>query len=368
MKFHLPTQRNTYRQLMRRVLRLAGLVLVIGFISSFYAYTPALQNGELNENRSITTMEKIKLGNEDQWLIIRGKDLGKPVLLFLHGGPGSTASAHLQKFLPELEDRFIVVHWDQRGAGKSYRAGSGGKLTLERLIEDTVELSEYLIRRFEKQKIYLMGASWGTYLGIEAAKRRPEYYHAYIGSGQIVHQWRGEQLANEFLMEKARDLKDMKTLARIEKLGKPPYPREKHVDYLYEQRGILQGYGGSVRNSEVRRQFSNMWIILRQPEYTLIDKINWIRGQYRSERILGPEFRKINFLEDATELKVPVYIMQGVHDMQTPTSLVEEYYSKLKAPHKELHLFLHSGHIPIVEEKEKFLILLDQILAEKLIL
>ena len=331
---------------------------------AFNTHTPPFKDlsGNTIEN-SISVMEKIPLGGSKQWVFIRGKDASKPLLLFLHGGPGSTSTAHIRKFLPELEEKFVVIHWDQRGAGKSFSAGRPKRdFNIDQIIKDVGELSDKMLKRFNREKMYLMAASWGTYLGIEAVRKWPDYYYAYIGSGQVVHQEVGEQISYDYVLSKAQSQPNTEALQILEKIGRPPYPPGKHVKYLSKQRKLLLQYGGSFRNKEIQNQFLDGSIIWRQAEYNLIDKINWIRGQYKSEKILGPTFRKINFMKAAKKLELPIYFIQGKYDQQTPTILVEEYFKTLNAPYKKLYLFEQSAHIPIVEEKERFLKLLDEIL------
>jgi len=333
-------------------------------IYSFNTYTPTFTDSNGNKlKNSISSMEKIEIGNSPQWVFIRGKDISKPILLFLHGGPGTTATAHIRRFIPELEEKFVVIHWDQRGAGKSYSAGSQKEmLTKEQLIIDTGELTKKILDRFHRQKMYIMGVSWGTYLGIEAIKRWPEFYHAYIGVGQIVDQDEGEKISYNFVMSNAKENNNEDAIQTLEKIGVPPYPVNKHVKYLMKQRKLLDFYGGSFKNRTIQKQFSQISIILKQSEYNLIDKINWVRGQMRSEKVLGPDFRKVNFLQTSDSLNVPVFFLQGKHDKQTPTELVEKYFKILKAPHKELHIFKQSAHLPIIEETSKFLDVLDDII------
>ena len=333
------------------------LAIFIFFKPLRKASTPVTIEVEgVKEDMDIATMEAIELNHSKQWIFVRGFDLTKPLLLFLHGGPGSTSTAHIRKFLPELEQEFVVIHWDQRGAGKSFAAGRHGKhFTVEQMIADVGALSHLMLERFNRTKLYLIGASWGTYLGIEAIKRWPQYYHAYLGAGQIVSQGEGEQISYDFIMQRAEEQQDQEAIDLLHQIGRPPFPPRKHVKYLMKQRDLLMKYGGSFRNKEVQRKFADASIIRNQAEYNWIDKINWVRGQYRSERILGPVFRQVDFRKSAQTLQVPVLIVQGRYDMQTPTELVIDYFEILETPAKKLYLFEESAHIPMVEEKGKFL-------------
>ncbi len=335
----------------------AAITGLIAYRAYSETYTPPLLS---HGSKSIAFMEKVEVNESKQWIYVRGADRSKPLLLFLHGGPGATTTAHVRKFLPELEEKFVVIHWDQRGAGKSYAAGSDrGSLTTQQMILDVGAISRKMLDRFKREKLFLMGVSWGTFLGIEAVKEWPDYYAAYFGAGQIVHQAEGEVLSYEYVRQEAKKANDDKALAILEKIGRPPYAENK-VKSLNKQRNLLLKFGGSFKNKHIQQQFADPSTIKQQPEYNFIDKINWVRGQYRSERLLGSDFRKVDFRNSAAHLKVPIFIIQGKHDMQTPTSLVRDYFEKLQAPEKELHIFEHSGHIPMVEEKERFLAILDR--------
>ncbi|MBE2235407.1 MAG: alpha/beta fold hydrolase, partial [Anaerolinea sp.] len=169
------------------LLLLVPVVLLAALVaySQWAAHTPAIAgpDGKPLPN-SIASLEKVRLGGAEQWLIIRGQDVDKPVLLFLSGGPGASEAARVLRFNRELEKQFIVVIWEQRGCGKSYPAR--GDLTVKRYTSDVIELSELLRQRFDEQKIYLVGHSWGTIIGLRAAQERPDLFHAYVGTAQMV--------------------------------------------------------------------------------------------------------------------------------------------------------------------------------------
>ncbi len=339
--------------------------IIIPIISMFFicckTHTPKIvdKNGEWLST-SIAIMEEVEINNSRQWIYCRGADQSNPILLFLHGGPGTASTGLIRKFIPELEHRFVVIHWDQRGAGKSFRAANPKKsFTLEQMIEDVGEITEIILQKFNRSKIYLMGVSWGSYLGIEAIQRWPMYYAAYIGSGQIVYQNLGEQLSYEFVLQKASEENNLEAMKDLESIGYPPYPAKKHVPFLMKQRKWLGYYGGSFVNKKIQKEFSNFSTLWEQEEFGFIDKINWIRGQLRSEKILGPEFRKVDFRKTATYFKVPVYFAQGKYDMQTPTSLVINWFESLEGNYKELKLFENSGHLPMMEETDNFISFID---------
>ncbi len=341
-----------------------SLIQVVVMMFACKTTTPPFrEKGGEEVNSSIAVLRKIDINDSKQWITIRGENVKNPWLLFLHGGPGTTTTALIRKFLPELEEKFCVVHWDQRGAGKSFAAGRDRKrFTVDQMIQDVGSLSKLILNEYSQKKLYVMGVSWGSFLGIEAVKRWPNYYEAYLGSGQIVYQELGEQLSYAYTLQHAISNQQAEEISTLEKIGPPPYRR--HVRHLIKQRRLLSKYRGSFYHKGKEREFTDFSTIWDTEEYALIDKVNWIRGQLRSERILGPEFRKIDFRETAKKLDVPIFIAQGKHDMQTPTSLVIEYFDLLQSPLKRLQVFSNSGHLPLVEEKTQFLNFLDELLSE----
>jgi pimeloyl-ACP methyl ester carboxylesterase len=335
---------------MSRLLATSGLAL----LTACSTYTPAFEDGAGRPlPDSLALLEKIEIGGIEQWIIVRGADRTRPLLLFLHGGPGSPTAPLVRKFAPELEEMFVVVHWEQRGAGKSFSTPRDA-LNVEQMVDDTAELSRLLLRRFGREKLFVLGHSWGTFLGVRAVQAHPELFHAYIGVGQIVHRAEQERLSYEHVLAVARSRGDADAIEVLEDIGPPPWPEEEWVGRLSKERGFVRRYGGTVHDPAVYERVMRGRHLLLQEEYTFRDKLNWVRGQIVSERALAPEMLCANFLEDAARLEVPVILVQGRHDWHTPAVLVEQWHDLLDAPHKELHLLDHSAHVVIGEEPERF--------------
>jgi pimeloyl-ACP methyl ester carboxylesterase len=323
-----------------------ALVLYLGVS----AYTPPLTDADGNEiPNSIAALEKVELGGLDQWILIRGSDRSNPILLWLHGGPGGAQMAFAHHVDRELEGHFVVVHWDQRGAGKSnHREFDEETMRLERYLQDARELIGYLRRRFGQDRIILLGHSWGTRLGIELVKAHPEYFHAYIGVSQVVNHDRATELARDWLLETIdadEAPADWRTLQHIE------IPARRHSEYrrLNELTGA---YGGSMDLSAV--QLAR--IAVRAPEYTVLDYIRLLRGMNRGGGPMheGGIMAAYNFVETIPEVEVPVYFFMGAHDYNTPLALVREYYEIIEAPRKELVVFEHAAHLPFLAETANF--------------
>ena len=294
-------------------------------------------------------LEAIHLGGMDQWILIQGNSPENPVLLWLHGGPGSAQMPVSHHYDRELLDHFTIVHWDQRGAGKSNpRDFDESTLTFQQFIRDAHDLTGMLKKRFKTEKIYLIGHSWGSQMGIVLAARYPEDYYAYIGMGQLVDPGRGQVIAHKWLsgqIEKSGKSKDRK---RLDRLGDPPYPdHDDYVDFIH----LVDACGGGFDIS-----FAKMIkIAFKSPEYKTRDYLAWLRGANRGSGPMWEASQKFRASEAAPEIDIPVYFFNGKNDYNTPLELVREYYTELKAPKgKHLVVFENSAHTPCFGEPEEF--------------
>ncbi|OLS40280.1 alpha/beta fold hydrolase [Bacillus sp. MRMR6] len=299
--------------------------------------------------KSISVLENVIIGGLNQSILIRGENVNNPLMLFLHGGPGTAQIGFAPKFQSNLEKNFTVINWDQRGAGLSYTKNIRKEdLTIENMVNDTVELVTYLLGRFNQEKIFLVGHSWGTVLGILTVKKVPELIHAYIGIGQVVNMKDGEKISYDYTLRKANDLKNKKALKELSEVEFNP----NDLNYLDIQRKWLTKFGGSfVGVTMYNLIYSNM---LFATEYTIIDWMSYMRSGKFSLDALWQELVKLNFLETITELEVPVWFLVGKYDYQTPFQLVEQYFNTLECSKKELVWFENSGHLLNYEETDKF--------------
>jgi pimeloyl-ACP methyl ester carboxylesterase len=305
-------------------------------------------SGEIIEG-SIAALEKVELGGMEQWILIRGENKDNPVLLWLHGGPGAAQMPTARHFNGNLEAEFIVVHWDQRGAGKSNPPDfDETTMTVNQYIEDTIELTRYLKARFSREKIYLLGHSWGSQIGILAAATNPEHYYAYIGVSQLVDPHRSQELAYQWLLEIMKNASNRKDLETLDRLGPPRYLD--HADYV-EFAGLIDKYGGNMDVS-----FGNLTLVaLQSPEYKLRDYYYWLQGATRGSGPMWEESQAFNLFQAVAEIDIPVYFFSGANDFNTPLSLVEEYLAYLEAPAgKEVVVFSNSAHTPFMAEPEHF--------------
>ncbi|WP_066498109.1 alpha/beta fold hydrolase [Abyssisolibacter fermentans] len=302
-------------------------------------------------NNSIAELTKVKIGGVDQCIMMRGVNEDNPIILFLHGGPGYPFISYARRFQSQLEQNFVVVNWDQRGSGKSYRANiDENSMNQEQLEQDTIELIDYLCDRFNKEKIYIVGHSWGTVLGIETIQNAPEKIIAYIGIGQVVDDIEGEKLSYDYVLEKATKENNQKALKELKEIGKPPYKNSKKDTFV--QREWLKKYGGY--ELEVKTVHEIIKGVLLSPEYSWFDGVRFIRGNLFSIETLFVNREKADFREKYKEFDVPVYFCAGRYDYNTPSALVEEYYNIIKAPKKNFYWFENSAHEPHLAEEEKF--------------
>lgn len=280
-------------------------------------------------------------------MIIKSKDVSNPVLLFVHGGPGMPEYFLTQDYPTGLEDYFTVVYWDQRGAGLSYVEDiDKSTLSVEQYVDDTIAVTNYLRERFKQDKVYLMAHSWGTYFGIQAVKKAPQLYSAYIAVGQVTNQPESEMRAYEYMLDYYEKAGDKKTVKELQENDYLSDGYDKIRDSVMHRAGI-----GTTHNmkSVVTGIF---FASLKNKEYTFFEKVNLWRG-----KLLLNGCRQLEMTEDlrdkVTALDVPVYFFSGLYDYTVNYKMAEDYLKQLKAPIKEFYLFKESAHSPIFEEPDK---------------
>ena len=207
---------------MNIILMTIVLVLLIVLALVFLpGYTPRITNsGGFREQKSIAELQKVTIGNSEQWVLIRSENIDNPILLFVHGGPGTSQLTLMKNNTQPIEKYFTVVNWDQRGAGKSYAAiRDKSRMTIDQFVSDINELAEYLAKRFNRTKIILVGHSWGSAIGIIAVSKRPELYSAYVGIGQVSNMAEGERISYEWTLQQARTANDGKAVKQLTEMG-----------------------------------------------------------------------------------------------------------------------------------------------------
>lgn len=347
---------NTVSMLKGAGIVLCGSMIImvgISMFSQFTSKTPPILNeqGDVLEG-SIAELTRIELNDRKEWISIRGENKQNPVLLFLAGGPGGTQMAAVRHDLAELEKHFVVVNWDQPGSGKSFSATARNSLVVDDYIEDGLALTEYLCNRFKQEKIYVVGESWGSALGVFLAADRPDLYHAVIGTGQMVDFLATELLDYQKAMEIAMDNNDYDKIKKLTANGKPPYYGSEVTWNSAEYINYLSVH--MSKNPEIKNNGYNNLRDIFSPEYGIMDKINYFRGILLTFNHVYPQLYDTDLRVDYNLLEVPIYFFLGRHDINAPLSLVEDYINVLDAPHKEIIWFEHSGHNPWINESDRF--------------
>jgi pimeloyl-ACP methyl ester carboxylesterase len=318
----------------------------------------------------VDSVERVVLGGVEQTILIQAVDTKKPVLLFVHGGPCMPIPGVVSRgqdyavstSTKELVKHFVVVFWDQRGAGKSFNKDlSAETLRVEQFIQDCSELIDILKNRFQREKVYLAAHSWGTIIGLSIASRYPEKLHGYVGISQILNWTNNDTLCYDWLKHKAEKANDQSTLKKLEEIGRPPFMKVKQwTDFrrpLIKYKSMIYSTE-TVKHPGISGAFK---IFLNSSDYTLKDIFHTFYSSYNLTytQELIEDFAKIN-LEALTRIEVPIAFLHGKQDFHVDGRPVEEFFQKLEAPQgKEMVWFENSSHMFHPEDAksiEKFLI------------
>ena len=312
-------------------------------------------------SEGIAALEQVRLGGVDQWLLLRGRSVHNPLLLYLSGGPGGSELAWVRHFNAPLEDHFLVVQWDQRGAARSYSALKDREgLSMDQFVSDASELLELLTTRFGQEKVFVVGHSWGSILGVLLAQRRPERVHAYVGTGQQVNFLENDTLSHVRAHELAQRFGDTRALARLARIGPPPYTGPDMAERYMTLVSLAGRHAG--RRGILPEMLTS---VLKAPEYTLRDKLHMFLGPRDTFSVVYPQLAGIDLEAQVPRLQVPVWFLLGREDCVTPSEIATRYLESLEAPRKTLLWFEHSGHTPQFEEPGRFnSVLTQQVRAE----
>lgn len=306
------------------------------------------------QNNSIKEEKFVSIGGIEQWITINGDDISKPVILFLHGGPGSTMSQYDDAMYGTWKKEFILVNWDQRGAGRTYGRNApkgltedyltGNPLTVEQMTKDGIELTKYLLDHLNKKKIILLGTSWGTVPGTEMALAKPELFYAYVGHSQFVNFTENIDFAYQKSYALAENSKDFDALEILQELGKPPYDNAKNYGQLIR---IIKKY-----ERENSTPAPDNWFMLA-PEYNNEkdakdredgDDYSFINFVGNKKLGIKSMVSEINFKENGQKFKIPVYLIQGEQDILTAKAINKPYFDSITAPKKEYFLLPNAAH------------------------
>ena len=323
--------------------------------------TSNLAQEKTTSNNGIESTETVSLNGLNHVINIRGQDLNNPILLVLHGGAGWPLWPLAYKYFRSWEKNFTVVQWDQRGAGKTHCANPDydpSAATFEDFLSDTVAVVDYLRTRLNKQKIVVLGASWGSALGIHLIKKKPEWIAAYIGTGQVAYVWEQEKEGYAFVLREAYARGDKAGIAALEALK--PYPSKgNYMDKVAVQRKYALKYGGGrVHGTDFMSYYHSAFF--ESPDYTLGDWACFydaIQDDYYSG-LMARQFKQDSDTGNLPALgnvfDVPIFFFLGKQDEYVSMRLGVDYFMDIKAPYKRLVLFDESAHAALMEQPEAF--------------
>lgn len=298
-----------------------------------------------------------RIGGIDQWINVRGQDRANPMVLFIHGGPASPITPSQWQFQRPLEEYFTIVNYDQRGAGKTYSSVPPDRIAdtmhVQQYVDDAIEIAEHLRTRYGKRKLVLMGHSWGTVVGMHAALKRPDLFHAYVGIGQVISTRENERLSFEYGLRTARERGNQQAIREMEAIA--PYPGDTPItrERIIVARKWPQFYGGLTAYRETSDYFYRAARL--SPEYDDRDRCAINAGSVFTLGKLLDEFLQVDFT-GVKEFPIPVVMFMGRHDYTTPSQPTAQWIDAVKAPYKRGVWFEHSAHMMPWEEPGKTLV------------
>ncbi|HEX6536237.1 MAG TPA: alpha/beta hydrolase [Gemmatimonadaceae bacterium] len=297
------------------------------------------------------------LGGTRQVVNVRGADRANPILLFIHGGPAAPEMPIAWAFQRPWEDFFTVVEWDQRGSGRSFPLEDtttlAPTLSVDRYRDDAIELIELLRRKYGKRKVFVLGHSWGSIVGLSVAAKRSDLLYAYIGVGQVIDFQENERVGFEWTLDSARKDGNAKAVRELEALRPYPGPGAFDISKMTTERNWSIHYGALAAYRDNADFYFDAGHL--SPEYGPADLKAWDDGSAFTIRTLFPKLGDVSF-EHLNELDVPVILFLGAHDYTTPSSIAADWLRRLTAPKKLAVWFEHSAHLPMMEEPGKFLV------------
>jgi pimeloyl-ACP methyl ester carboxylesterase len=308
---------------------------------------------------SIDESGYVPIGGIDQWISVQGEERSRPVLLFLHGGPGDATSAWAYPYFRAWAHDFVVAQWDQPGAGRTFsRTGAPAALSLDRMVEDGVQVAEYLHQRLRQPKIILVGQGWGSVLGLLMVKARPDLFLAYVGTGQWVDPLQDGREAYALAVRSAQEAHDAQALADLRAAGPPPYAEGSPAqEILARWRDVCEG-AESERFRDARLGFA-----LAAPGYTVHDLDDWLQGRALSAQLLARQQREFAPRRLQGSFAVPIFLIQGTRDCTTPAVLAMQWLNDIQAPRKQYLPLEDAGHFAVFVRSEAFLHALSGALA-----
>jgi pimeloyl-ACP methyl ester carboxylesterase len=309
----------------------------------------------------IEISEFIEIGGINQYINIRGNNIDNPIILFLHGGPGSPMTSLILGYQTEWEDTFTIVNWDQRNAGKTYTKNNFSQvfstLNFEQILNDAWELTQHIKERFNKDKIIIMGHSWGSIIGSALVQRHPEAFLAFISVSQVVNSIESERIGINLLLEMANNANNTKDITAINNLL--PYPlnfdsdiaKFEEIHKLRLKYGLVDGMSRSIMN-----------LSLRSPYYSLRDNLYFLKNMLKIQKPLYEYLYTFDIRDFGNSYQVPIFYLIGENDVLL-YNLAQEFFEEIEAPFKKFITIPGTGHLPMLDDPKGF----AKILVEKIV-
>ena len=341
---------------------LAAVVLVVTVAVALPARTEPIRTADgTTAADGIAELTTVTSGGHEFGLMIRGVDAAAPVLLYVPGAPGGSEIGAMRRHLAGLEQHFVVATWDRRGGAKSYGAlDPTSTFTMDEEIRHALAMASYLRERFRRDRIYLVGASGGSLIGVLAVQRRPEIFHAYVGAGQAVNPRGTDRIQYDDTLAWARRTGDTTLARKLTDLGPPPYGDLYSYEPLLASEGGAFGYDRAQNAEGAAGSAENIGV----PEYTLLDKVHYLTGIMDSLDILYPRYQDVDLRTRVRQLPVPVYFVMGAHEVPARMTYLQQWHALLQAPHNEVVVLRTSGHRPQFEQPAQFVQVMTRVLAE----
>jgi pimeloyl-ACP methyl ester carboxylesterase len=304
----------------------------------------------ISSPKGIDEAQFVTIGGIEQWITIRGWDRENPVLLFLHGGPGDVTNPWTFALFAPWEKAFTVVQWDQRGAGRTLRKSGPAvapTITVDRMVQDGIELTEYLLKHLGKKKIIIVGHSFGTILELGMVRARPELFYAYVGTGQVADENKNYLVAYDALLKKAKAVGDQRAVEELSHVGPPPYESGEGYRVQWKWANAFEGADQFLAGT--------IGLALVAPGYSVQDINDSGDGQILSAERLVPQTKSSGPKELGLEFSLPMFFIQGAEDFTTPTALARSYLEAIKAPRKEFVTINGGGHFAVFMHSGQFL-------------
>lgn len=323
--------------------RFAFVTLFLILTGMFFpTWTPVVKG-----KNSVSVYEQVLINGTKHQLMIRGADKNNPIVIFVHGGPGYSEIPYVRKYQDILEQKFTIVHYDQRGAGKSFHFFEDySNLSTELLRDDLIEVTKYIRERFGKDKVLLVAHSFGSYIGMQAVAKAPENYIAYVGVGQVSNFSESELDALNYCLIEADKVGNKADIAALEKIRSQVSNGDAFVPRKY-----IEKYGGGSRLTDEYGDLRKGYLMNR--EYNLLDTIRFKLGVKKSLIMVDDMLQK-PLTGLVRKLEVPCYFHMGQYDYKTSANAAKNYYDSVTAPEKEFVLYSKSAHYPQFEEEERF--------------